>query len=231
MEQQPEFLWQEWRGNETPESSLRLLDAFRPMIRQEVGRQSGTLPTSFLDVEAKRLAFDAFDSFDPKRGTRLSTHVGNRLKGLARVNYTYQNALRMPEDRQRKFNVFMTAKRKLEESLGREPSIAELSRELVWSDKEVGMMEKAVHRETPEHSDVAVGTPAHYISGAGRDTAVVDYIYHDLGPEEKIIFEAVTGYSNHPILSIKELAASLRMSESQIRRRRDKLVKKIKGLL
>lgn len=223
---EPEFVWAKWRDDQTPANAGLLLDSFRPMIHKEVNRQKGTLPQSFLEVEGKRLAFDAFNNYDPDRG-RLSTYVGSRLKGLSRANYTYQNTLRMPEAQQRKFSTFMSARHALTERLGRDPSVAELSDDLAWSTSDVASMEKNIHHEIPEFKSTAmVGAAPAWSS----DDAVVDYLYHDMMPEEKIIFEAITGYKGHPILSVKDLAMKLRMSESQIRRRRDKLVEKIEAL-
>lgn len=226
---EPEFIWQEWRKDKTTGNAGTLLDAFRPMIHKEVSRQKGVLPQSFLEVEAKRLAFDAFQNYDPDKGTRLSTYVANRLKGLPRANYTYQNVLRMPEAQQRKFSTFTSAKRTLEERLGREPSITELADDLAWPVSEVGRMEKNIHSEASEFK--SVGSGIGNVPAWTPDAAVVDYLYHDMTAEEKIIFEAITGYQGHPILSIKELAKSLGMSESQVRRRRKKLIKKIEEAL
>lgn len=221
---EPEFVWQEWRKDQSVDNAGFLLDAFRPMIHKEVNRQKGTLPQSFLEVEGKRLAFDAFNNYDPSKGTRLSTYVASRLKGLARANYTYQNVLRMPEAQQRKFSTFMSAKHTLTEQLNREPSMAELSEELAWPVNDVGRMEKNIHHEVPEFKSIGIVGAA---TAWSSQDAVVDYLYHDMTPEEKVIFEASTGYQGHPVLSVKDLAKSLGMSESQIRRRRNKLIKKI----
>lgn len=225
---QPEFAWQEWRQRKTKDSSVALLNEFRPMIYKEVYRHGGLLPKSFLEVEAKRLAFNAFDTYDPKKNTRLSTHVANTLRGLGRLNYTYQNALRMPEERQRKYSLFTEAREKLKDRLGRAPSIQELSDELVWPEDEVGRMERDVHVET---SESVGGEDAMSSVFAVSSSPVVDFLYHDMEPEEKIIFESLTGYKGHPQLSMSGIARKLGLSEPQVRRKRDKLAEKIKMAL
>lgn len=216
----PESLWHTWSKDPSVDNSESLLGAFRPMIHKEVSRHSGLLPQSFLEAEAKRLTFTAFESYKPSIG-KLSTHVGNKLRGIGRVNYTYQNSLRMPEARQRKYTVFSEARQKLEEDFGREPSMQELSEELKWPINEVGRMIHDVHRETsPVNTD---STPVFDDS----EKFMVDYIYQSLHPEEKVIFEGITGYMGHPIIKPVDLAKKLKLSESQFRRRRDKLVEKI----
>lgn len=223
-----EFVWASWNKDKSQDNAVKLLDAFRPMIHREVSRQSGTLPQSFLEVDAKRLTFDAFNTYDPGKGTKLSTHVANRLKGLARSNYTYQSALRMPEEHQRQFGTFMAAKHELDDKFGREASVAELADKLSWSQNEVGKMEKNLHSEVSEFKSPVAGSAT---AAWTPDDAVIDYLYYDMTPEEKVIFESTTGYKEHPVLSVKELARDLKLSESQVRRRKKKLIAKIEGSL
>lgn len=225
--QQPELVWQEWQKDKTKANMGALLDTFRPMIQKEVTRHSGQLPQSYLEFEAKKLVGGAFETFDPSKA-KLSTHVAHKLRGLGRVNYTYQNAIRMPEERQRKYSIFMQAKEGLRERLGRDPSSQELSEELLWAPDEVGKMEKDVHKETSDVPGVELSLPENFLP---RSKVVVDYLYHDMAPEEKIIFEGITGYNGHPVLGARGLVRKLNMSESQLRRRRDKLVEKLKTLL
>jgi DNA-directed RNA polymerase sigma subunit (sigma70/sigma32) len=198
------------------------------MIHKEVYRHGGLLPKSFLEVEAKRLAFDAFSTYDPDRNTRLSTHVASNLRGLGRLNYTYQNALRMPEERQRKYSMFMDVKEKLRERFGRAPSVQELAEELAWPEDEAGRMERDVHIETSEPSGGEVSMPDSFMAAS---KPVIDFLYHDMSPEEKIIFESITGYKGSPQIGVSGLARKLGLSEPQVRRKRDKLVEKIRTQL
>lgn len=225
--QQPEIVWQKWQNDKTKANMGALLDAFRPMIQKEVTRHSGQLPPSYLEFEAKKLVYGAFETFDPSKA-KLSTHVAHKLRGLGRANYTYQNAIRMPEERQRKYSVFMQARDALKERIGREPSGHELSEELLWAPDEVGRMERDVHRETPDVPGVELSLPENFLPRSG---VVIDYLYHDMAPEEKIIFEGITGYNGHPVLGARGLARKLNLSEPQVRRKRDALVGKLKTLL
>lgn len=226
--EKPELAWQEWSQKKTKNNAVALLDEFRPMIHKEVYRHGGMLPKSFLEVEAKRLAFNAFNTYDPGRKTRLSTHVANNLRGLGRLNYTYQNALRMPEERQRKYSMFVETKERLAERFGRAPSIQELSEELAWPESEVGRMERDVHVETSEPIGGEVSMPDNF---AVASKPVIDFLYHDMSQEEKVIFESITGYKGSPQIGVYGLALKLGLSEPQVRRKRDKLVEKIKTAL
>ena len=226
-EKKPEDVWRQWQGDKTKDNMGVLLNTFRPMIQKEVTRHAGQLPQSYLEFEAKKLAFGAFETFDPSKAG-LSTHVAHKLRGLGRVNYTFQNALRMPEERQRKYSMFMQAKDTLKERFGRDPSSQELSEELLWAPDEVGNMERVVHKELPDASGAELALPDNFLP---RSKVVIDYLYHDMSPEEKIIFEGITGYNGHPVIGAKRLARKLNISEPQMRRKRDKLVDKLKTLL
>lgn len=204
-----------------------LLDAFRPMIHKEVVRHGGQLPQSYLELEAKKLAHGAFETFDPAKAG-LSTHVATRLKGLGRLNYTYQNAVRMPEERQRKYSMFVQVRDSLKERLGRDPSDHELSEGLLWAPDEVARMQRDVHKETSDVSGAGLSLPGSLTS---RSKVVVDYLYHDMSPEEKSLFEGLTGYNGRPVLGARGLAQRLGISEPQLRRKRDNLVARLQPLL
>ena len=66
------------------------------------------------------------------------------------------------------------------------------------------------------------------VYGSDSNDMMVEYIYHDLSPEEKIIFEHSTGYSGKPILSNPELRDKLDMTQGQLSYRKRKLREKIK---
>lgn len=225
MSNEAETIWFDWNADKTAGNTVKLLDQFRPMINREVARQSGDLPPSYLEAKAKSIAVDAFKTFDPLKGAKLSTHVANRMKGLARENFTYQNALRTPEDRQRKFRLYSDIKDKLTERLGREPSAGEMAEKLKWPEREAARMERDIHKEKPVYGG------GHNEAISGFNEPVVDFIYHDMLPEEKVLFESFTGYNGHPVLETAEIAKMLNLSESQLKRRKKKLVDSIEKKL
>jgi DNA-directed RNA polymerase sigma subunit (sigma70/sigma32) len=64
----------------------------------------------------------------------------------------------------------------------------------------------------------------------GRDAAdpVLDYVYYDLDPTDKQIFEHLTGYSGKPVMTMQQVAMKLGLTDSQVRTRKTRIIKKIK---
>lgn len=205
--------WQTWRDNKNDDSLEALHHQLNPIVMKEVNRWKGTLAPEILEVEARGLAQNAFESYDPKFNVALSTHVSNALKKLSRINYSYQNPARLPEHRQVKFYTFNTVKTNLENELGREPNINELSDELGWNTREVERMNKEIRKDYTE----SIPVPAHaFMKEEHSDDGMIDFIYNDLSSADKTIFEHTTGYRGKPILSLDELTKKTGLTTSQI---------------
>ena len=90
-------LWKTWKADPSKDNLHSLFRQVNPILQKEVNRWSGgSVATPVLQVNAKKLALQAFGSYNPEKSA-LSTHVTNQLKGLSRDPYTYINPARMPE--------------------------------------------------------------------------------------------------------------------------------------
>lgn len=218
--------WREWKRNPNDYNLQQLLQQLNPVIQNEVNRWTGTLARPALELEAKRLAVEAFNSYQPSRGAALSTHVTNRLKKLSRLNYTHQNIARIPEYQSLKFRTFENSMNTLTDNLGREPTIAELADDLRWSTPAVKRFQKNIRREFVESGDL----PSHFDQGETQD-GVLDYVYYDLNPIQQKILEHTTGYGGAKTLSNPQLRRKLKLSQGQLSYQKRLLTNRIERAL
>ncbi len=211
-------LWKTWKRTGAPSDLQSLIDQMNPIILREVGRWSSGMSRSLLESEGKRLAVEAFKTYDPNMGTALSTYVASRLPKLSRMVYSNQNAARLSETRAMLFHTYNRAVSELSDEHGREPTHAELADRLVWSPQKLKQFQLEAHRkefiESEEHPE--------------QDTAedhLVDYIYHDLTPLQQKIFEFSTGYRGAPKLQGGAIMKRLAISQGQLSYQKSLIVK------
>lgn len=74
-------LWKKYKqGNQ--QAKWDLLKRFHGVITSNARKLSNVRPYSVVEAELKELTLKAFDTFNPARGAKLSTHVVNTYKKL-----------------------------------------------------------------------------------------------------------------------------------------------------
>ena len=209
--EQDAVAWNNWSSTHSKKDLSTLLKRVNPIIQKEVNRWSGGSGAApILNIEAKKIALNAFNTFDPTK-SKLGTHLTNNLKGLSRQVYTYSNVARLPEHRMIKAKDFISVQDELTNKLGRIPSAQELSEDLHWSKKEVSRMRNDLRASFTE------GAPAPPGFNSSFDGSTdLDFIYHDLNNQDKIVFEHTTGYSGAPILDGRGLIGKTGLTQGQI---------------
>jgi len=211
-------VWKQWKKTNDPQHANYLLKSLDPFLQSYVNRYSGApLPRPAIESQARLLAMHAFNTFDPKHGTQLSTHVGHELKHLHRYVLDYQNVGKIPENRGIAISKFKNVKSHLSEKLNREPSVIELADELAWSPAEVERM----HNELRSDLNVIQGKEEAFfdsqfnMSDHSRD--IVEFVYWSSPPEDQKIMEYWFGIGGSPKLSVEEMAKKLRKTPEQIK--------------
>lgn len=203
-------LWRAWNKSRSAVDLQALLNQMLPIINNMVGKWAPSLSRSLLEAEAKRLAVGAFKDFDPNKGVALSTFLTARLQKLSRIVYSNQNAARLSETRAVLFHTYQTAMNALRETHGREPSVDELADHLAWSPRKVEQFQRQAGRkefiESEEHPDYVNDAEDHY----------ADYLYHDLTPLQKKIWEYTTGYGGSPQLTGQQIMKKLNITQGQL---------------
>lgn len=221
-----EELWKEWKKRRTPETEAALLKQLEPVIFKEVQKWRGVLAPQLLEIEAQRLALQAAQTYSPAAGAKLATHVSNQLRQLSRLTYTHQNIARIPENKALRISTYQAAVSNLQDKLGRMPTIEELAEELCWPRSQVEMTQKMLHGEFVES-----GTPMPIFDRDNVGANVMAYIYHDLSPLQKKIFEHTTGWGGAKILSRAELAKKLNITPAQLSYQKRRLVDELQKRL
>lgn len=221
-------MWQDWREHKDPTKLNDLLISFKPMIKSTVRKWSGGgISDSVLRAKAEVQAVKAFKSYNPDKGTSLSTHVFNNMKKVSRIVYENQNVSRIPEHRITKIGTYKNVKSFLEGRLDREPTSSELATELGWSLKDVNKMERALQQDLLVSNDLLGDYSMQSTYDEERDRDVVDFIYYELDEREKQVFEYLTGKYGKPKLSAGDIARRLNMSDATVSRIRKGIEQKI----
>lgn len=222
-------LWKAYKASPSQATLAPLMKAIDPIIQSEVNKWSGAIGRPPIEAKAKRLALEAIDSYDPNSAAALATHVTNRLMKLSRDVYTHQDAVRLPEYKKLNVLTYNKAFNDLQGNLGRDPTNQELAENLVWSPKKLSQVQSALNQELVQSMDVGAGMfEQQSIWGSDSDDGVLEYMYFDMSPEDKLLFEHSTGYTGKPILPNNELASKLNITPAQLSYKKKLLIQKIK---
>jgi DNA-directed RNA polymerase specialized sigma subunit len=199
-----------------------LISQHKRLIELEASRHSRFVPESVVLAEAYKIASKAAHSYDPKSGNKFSTHLTNQLKKLSRISTQYGATIRLPENKQFKLQGLNQVEAILKDELDREPSVAELADATGMSIKEINYLKQ--HRTNEVNISNMAYTPT-FINNDNDDW--LHFVYHDLDPVDKVIFEYKTGFGGKQPLSNEELAKKLKMSPSTVNNRSKMIADKI----
>jgi DNA-directed RNA polymerase specialized sigma subunit len=209
--------WEQWKKTGSKDDLRVLIHQLTPVIYSEVHRASGSLPTTALALEAKTWAFKAAESYDPSKGTSLSTHVMNYLPKVRRLNYKFQNAVRLPENLQLKFHEYNKSVNELTDELNRDPTDEEVARKLGWSKPHVVKFRNSLYSDLIES---ASDRPSEFTTYSD-DALKLKHIRDQLTPDEAYIFD------NASRVSVTEAANHLKVNVNRYHYLRRKLIEKI----
>lgn len=220
------------------EKKKELVSSLTPLIRSQVGKYTNSgLPYQALELEGKRLTSEAIETYDPSYDTQLNTHVTNYLRKLSRFTNQYQNVGHIPEPRALMLGRYQVVFSNLEEEKGREPTVAELADALQVPQVEIERLQSEQRNdlsiELPGADDEAGGFYTYVMPDIEDPMAreAVEFVYFDAEPVDKKILEYMFGLGGTKKITAKEIKAKLNLTESELRKRRQKLAKEIKSLL
>lgn len=204
-------LWRKWKTTRAPADLEELMKQMAGPIQSQVGRWASIAPRFLLENEAKKLALQAFESFDPHRGVALNTHVTNWLQKLSRVAYERQATVSIPEHKRIQYNQLTRLRSQLEDQLGAPPTMAQLSDHMgVPTAKLQSLLtevEKREYLESEEHPDATVEQ---------NEQRLIDLAYHDMTPVQQKIFAAKTGYGHAPVKPNAQILKELGLTQGQL---------------
>jgi DNA-directed RNA polymerase specialized sigma subunit len=212
--------YDDWKRTGNKKHLGILMDQISPVVYSEVQRASGSLPTAALSAEAKKWAIKAIQSYDPSKGTAISTHVMNYLPKIRRMNYKFQNAVRLPENMQLKFHDFNHAITSLTDELNREPTDEELAQKLGWTKPQTIKFKNSLYSDLIESSSERPGE----FTTFNQNALLMEHLLSQLSADEKFILY------NSKLMSSTELAKEIGVNINRLNYLKSKLVEKIKNI-
>jgi len=229
-------LWKRWMDEgQQPHHLAPLLKAYEPVIAQHVRKHNVlAIPESAMKAQAQKHVIEAFQTYDPSKGTALNTWVENRLPKLGRFRNRYQNMAYIPEGKADKIGKIDRAKNELIEELGREPTMDELGNHLSMNPKKVQEILKAQRRDIPmsrsggeEVYDYAATSQPTARMFEDQQIAVAAQSLHSIfpnKPEMHQLFNYTFGMNGHPqVTSTSQLAKKMDKKDPQISRMKSQM--------
>jgi DNA-directed RNA polymerase specialized sigma subunit len=226
-------MWNAWKANPTKQTLQPLLKAYDPVVHRFVSTYSHSgVPVIALEAEAKLNAVKAFQSYDPKMGTQLNTHVTNMLQKGQRLVYENKGLTRIPEHRAIRTSSYLSIRDFLKEKLDRDPSMAEMKEELcaghpvgndaqyAWTDNEIKRMETELRKTMLSSEDTLQNLQTQETS---KDAKLIDFVYYELTPLEQHVYEHLTGRNGKPQLDGSQIAKQLKTTPSHVSKIRQKI--------
>jgi len=191
----------------------KLLTEHKRLIESEAKKYATNVPLITIQIEAYNLARKAAETYVPGQ-VKFSTYLVNSLKKLSRLSTQYGNSIRMPENVQFGLNKLNTAEKELSSSLGREPTVAELSD---WSGLNIKAVDSLMkNKKITVSINNLLTTPT--IIDSSNDEWLA-FVYHDLQPKDKTIFEYKTGFGGKPVWENDKIAKKLNLSSARLNSR------------
>jgi DNA-directed RNA polymerase specialized sigma subunit len=213
-------LFDRWKQSGSKKDLNTLIGQLSGVIYSEVNRASGTLPTAALQLEAKKWTLKAIKTYDPSKGTTLNTHVSNYLPKIRRMNYKYQNAVRLPENMQLNFHEYNRNLNQLTEDLNRDPTDEEMSKALGWSKPHVIKFKNSLYAD---HIESANERPSEF-SSYDDSSILMKHLTDQLTPDELYILNSTKSKS------VSEIAQHLGVNTQRYNYLRSKLIRKVEDI-
>lgn len=225
--QQDYEYWKTWKSSPSPDNLRPLLDSLEADIDRKVREfQLAPVPPAAVRGAANAAVVRALNTFNPNKGATVRTHVNWHLKKVRAFVAKHQNVGRIPEHRVYKITEFKNAKDELTQKIGHEPDAATLASDLGWSTAEVGRMERELRKDLVASRSLEVDLLPEMDSA--RDREVLRYIYHELSPDERLVFEYSIGANGKPKLSAGKIAEKMKISQPKVSRIRRKIDEKLR---
>lgn len=216
-------LWKSYKGGNA-KAKWDLLDRFKGVIQRHVGQNLNVLPKAVAEAKLKKYTIQAFDTYRPGAGAKLSTHVYNYLQKINRDNYNNQQTIRLPENLAIGYTRFMGAKKELEDTFGREPNMAELSDHLGWGLRQTAIANKKYHKEYVESKQTFDAG----IEESDVSSSVIRFCYGAMSDDERFLFEHKTGYNGQKVYPMAKIQRDLKLTAYQFNQLQIKLTKRLR---
>lgn len=234
-------VWERWRRDQNPEDFSWLYNSHQPLLYRSTERivRSTTLPKEAVRSRVLRNYVKALDTFDPTKGTQLSSYVyGKAGEHLGRYIQRYTNVGRIPEDRAGLIDLMQNREAALRDQMGRPPSDTELADDMLLasqdlpeirasriSAKAVGTLRRELRRDLLAEEAGGEG-------GSTGDSLLEQqavFLHGSLNPEQQLVLEhTYSGFGKPVTIDPIELSKQIQLSPQKIRAIKKQIANKLK---
>ena len=225
-----EALVSRWKTKKDLAALNELRRRLRPLTQSQVNKyRSNSVSTALIESEADKILVASADGFKPTAGASFRTHVFTNLRRLNRFSIARSNIATIPEARAQSIGVFTRVSSDLSSAKGRPATTSELADALSWNPKAVLTMQRSLRMDVMGSGFV---DPHDKDMIGGRQQAVLDDIWYELTPEEKVVYEFTTGTRGRKkVTSGKDMARLTGFSQSKISQLRSAVASKMERFL
>jgi DNA-directed RNA polymerase specialized sigma subunit len=209
--------YQTWQASKrAPEDNAALVKALGPAIDRSLLRFEANDRVA-LRPKAKVLALKSLSKYDPKQAN-LNTYFTQQLQKLNREYNATQQIIHVPENKNYDRQRVVTAASEIESELGRSPTTYELSDRLHISPKKIQKIMSAGNAISygAFESDDEGGSLQPAIQSPVKFETIVDLVYPDLNPMDKLIMEHEFRLFGKRKLTPAEMSKKFRVSQATI---------------
>lgn len=234
VKEKDERLLQEWKQAPAGFDKERRLSALLSNFGGSIGFglnsfRGAPLPMATMELEAKRIAAEAFNDYSPTAGMSLSSFITTRVKQrLSRYVGTYQNVARLPEHQIQQIGPLREAVADLTSRWNREPTTEELADHLGLPVKHITRLRKNLRQDLMAETG---GLDATDTYETDPDYAKAMMVYYSLNTQEKQAFDFLLGAHGQPRLSASEIATRLKISAGRVSQLKTSIADKVQPYL
>jgi DNA-directed RNA polymerase specialized sigma subunit len=202
-----------------------LIKRFEPMLADRARVYTGKdlqIPPAAINAEFKKQFLKAMETYDPKFGTQLGTHVYSQLRAASRFITTHQNMARIPETRIFNIGDLNRATAVLDSVHDRPPTQGEIAKYMKWRVSDVVKLQKEVRKDL-RASKFPMDIYTHRPSASKSS---IKLVRDDLEPTDRKVLDALQKKQK-----IREIAKILKISPSAVSRSKVRISKKLSGYL
>lgn len=229
----PENPWktayQDYSLDPTPEKLHGVVQALEPTLGQTLNRM-GMIGDPLMHSKAKVLAARAIKTFDPAETTQLPTWVAHQMAPLRRFKRLQGQVLAIPEGLTLDAYRVHRARTVLQDKLGRDPDLNELSDEAQLPVKRLRAVQ-ASQFTTPVGGAFQEGEEAvQQTKPTDYMTEALDALYQDADKVDRSILEGRFSAGGTPAVPTDALMRTTGLSPFQLSRRTTALTMKLHRL-
>lgn len=207
----------------------RLLERLKPSINFSLNRFTGGSSDPILKAKAYARTISGLKNFNPGSGTSIKTYVVNNLQPLARERRALSSPTRLPERSQLDMWKIDRAEAEFADEHGRDPDIDELADRTGLSVRRIHKV-RASKFSAPQEFTAEFESVTPEGESPDRQAEAMEYLYASASPIDKKILQYQLGYGGKPILGVRELAGTLKISPSSVSTRAKSLMDQVQQI-